>query len=60
MVEEESTKAFEVHMEDTWNNMNQVAWETLRDLLPKIQELEPVWIPVEERLPENSNDILLK
>lgn len=22
------------------------------ELLPKIQELEPVWIPVEERLPE--------
>ena len=40
MVEQEADEAFEIHMEDTWNNMNQVAWETLRDLLPKIAELE--------------------
>ena len=58
MVEEEADKAFEVHMEDTWNNLNQVAWETLRDLLQKIQELEQVWIPVEEWLPPSYQKVI--
>lgn len=72
MVEQEADEAFKIHMDDTWNNMNQVAWETLRDLLPKIAELEneqtkrsmqsnecnESWISVYERLPSSYETVL--
>jgi hypothetical protein len=31
----------------------------IEDLLPKIQELEPTWISVEERLPDKDWDIFI-
>lgn len=72
MVEQEADEAFKIHMDDTWNNMNQVAWETLRDLLPKIAELEneqtkrsmqsnecnESWISVEDSIPDKDCQVL--
>ena len=34
--------------------------DELFDILPKIQSLEPVWIPVTENLPEQDVDVLVK
>jgi hypothetical protein len=45
------------------NPQRQEAIESVRFadyLKAKIQQLEPVWIPVSDKLPENSNDILLR
>jgi hypothetical protein len=33
--------------------------DALEDLLPEIQELEPVWISVEERLPRENEKVLM-
>jgi hypothetical protein len=33
--------------------------EACSDILPKIQELEPVWISVEDRFPEESSEYVL-